>query len=255
MSPKLSRFGLVVALSLAAGQSVMAQRAGNDNQNTPQENQPVKLTGPAAKKADDLIKGYTARIEKEIEQARKEIERLRTELHELIDVRYEMAATIAELRGELAAKGTYSAEPIVYGQAAAQEQNTTQAEGQGPGIRFRRDFLYGLGSALPKDPSPEQRDQLRRLAPRAELKRMVDRLRAEIEETRTEVDQLAYQLLELRSGVPASNQGFGGMGGGMGGMGGGMGPAMRARMAGMGGPWFGSMGMPSGMGGMGGGMR
>jgi chorismate mutase len=259
-------------LSLAAGQSVMAQRAGNDNQNTPQENQPVKLTGPAAKKADDLIKGYTARIEKEIEQARKEIERLRTELHELIDVRSEMAATIAEVRGELAAKGTYSAEPIIV-QAAAQDQNTTQAQGQGPGNRFRRDFLYGLGSALPKDPSPEQRDQLRRLAPRAELKRMVDRLRAEIEETRTEVDQLAYQLLELRSGVPASNQGFvgmgsgmGGMGGGMGGNGGNMGPAMRARMAGMGipyGPWFGTMGMPRGMGGgmggigggMGGGMR
>jgi len=251
MSPKLSRFGLilVVALSLAAGQSVMAQRAGNDNQNTPQENQPVKLTGPAAKKADDLIKGYTARIEKEIEQARKEIERLRTELHELIDVRYEMAATIAELRGELAAKGTYSAEPIVYGQAAAQDQNTTPAQGQVPENRFRRDLFYGLGSALPKDPTPEQRDQLRRLAPRAELKRMVDRLRAEIEETRTEVDQLAYQLLELRSGVPASYQAFGGMGGGMGGMGGGMG--------GMGlpyGPWFGSMGTPSGMGRMGGGM-
>src|SRR5271166_218188 len=69
MSPKLSRFGLglVVALSLAAGQSVKAQPGGNDNQNAPQVNQPVKLTGPAAKKADDLIKGYTARIEKEIE--------------------------------------------------------------------------------------------------------------------------------------------------------------------------------------------
>ena len=67
MSPKLPRFGLVVALSLAAGQSVMAQPGGNDNQNTPQENQPVKLTGPAAKKADDLIKGYSARIEKEID--------------------------------------------------------------------------------------------------------------------------------------------------------------------------------------------
>jgi chorismate mutase len=263
MSRKLSRFGLglVLALSLAAGRSVMAQPPrGNDNQNAPQEIQPVKLTGPAAKKADDLIKGYTARIEKEIEQARKEVERLRTELHELIDVRSEMAATIAEVRGELAAKGTYSAEPIIV--QAAEDQNTTQAQGQGPGNRFRRDLLYGLGSALPKDPSPEQRDQLRRLAPRAELKRMVDRLRAEVEETRTEVDQLAYQLLELRSGVPTSYPRFGGMGGGMGGMGGGMGPAMRARMAGMGGPygpWFGSMGMPNvmggGMGGMGPAMR
>ena len=36
---------------------------------------------------------------------------------------------------------------------------------------------------------------------------MVDRLRAEVEETRTEIDQLAYQLLELRSGVPASRRG------------------------------------------------
>ena len=32
------------------------------------------------------------------------------------------------------------------------------------GITFRRDFFYGLGSALPKEPSPEQLEQLRRLA-------------------------------------------------------------------------------------------
>jgi hypothetical protein len=260
MSPKLSRFGLVVALSLAAGQSAMAQQGGLGNQNAPQVNPPVKLTGPAAKKADDLIKGYTARIEKEIEQSRKEIERLRAELHELIDVRYDIVATIAELRGELAAKGTYSAEPTMNGQAAGQDVNATQ--GQGPGNRVRRDFLYGLGSALPKDPTADERDQLRRLAPRAELKRMVDRLRAEIDETHAEIDQLAYHLLELRSGVPTWNPRFGGMGGGranmgggMGGMGGGMGGMGGGARGGMGGmavpygQWFGTMGMGGGMGG------
>jgi chorismate mutase len=242
MSPKLSRFGLAVALSLAAGQSVMAQPRGIDRRNNPGENPHVQLTGPAAKKADDMIKGYTARIEKEIEQSRQEIGRLRAELHELIDVRSEMAATIAEVRGELAAKGTYSAEPVVYGQEGVQVQNNTKGQGQPPGNRFRRDLFYGLGSALPNDPTPEQRDQLRRLAPRAELKRMVDRLRAEVEDTRTEIDQLAYQLLELRAGVPAPILGFGGgMGGG--GMGGMIAPY---------GPWFGSMGMG---GGMSGGMR
>ena len=110
--------------------------------------------------------------------------------------------------------------------------------------------------ALPKDPTPEQRDQLKRLAPRAELKRMVDRLRKEVEETRGEIDQLAYQLLELRSGVPSSysvfnraGRGMMGMGGGMGGMGGGMNGIAPF------GPWFGSMGTQHGMGGMGGGMR
>ena len=67
---------------------------------------------------------------------------------------------------------------------------------------------------------------------------MIERLRAEVDETRTDVDQLAYKLLELGSGLPTS---FQGMGGGM--MGGGMG-------GGMGGPyrqWFGSMGMQGGM--------
>ena len=77
MSPKLSRFGVVVALSLAAGGLVMAQSGGNANQGAVEDGQPVKPTGPAAKKADDLIRGYTARIEKEIEQGRKEVERLR----------------------------------------------------------------------------------------------------------------------------------------------------------------------------------
>jgi predicted RNase H-like nuclease (RuvC/YqgF family) len=96
------------------------------------------------------------------------------------------------------------------------------------GVGFRRDLFYGLGSALPKEPTPEQREQLRRLAPRADLKRMIERLRAEVEETRTEVDQLAYKLLELRAGVPVSHQGFGGMVVGV--------------------PWFGSIGTQSGMG-------
>jgi len=229
MSPKLSRFGLMLALSLAAGGLVRAQSGGNATQGAAQDGQPVKPTGPAAKKADDLIRGYTARIEKEIEQGRKEVERLRTELHELIDVRYEMAAAIAELHGELAAKGTYSADPVFRGQAATQAKTAAPPQVQGQGMGFRRDLFYGLGSALPKDPSPEQREQLRRLAPRADVKRMIERLRAEVEETRAEVDQLAYKLLELRAGIPFSAQGFGGMGGGMGG--------------GMSVPWFGSMGL------------
>src|SRR5271166_5966184 len=109
MSRKLCRPSLVVALILAGGRLAVAQGFQHETQ------QPVKPTGPSAKKADDLIQGYTARIEKEIEQGRKEIERLRAELHELIDLRYEMVAAISDLRGDLAARGTYSADPVIYG--------------------------------------------------------------------------------------------------------------------------------------------
>ena len=123
MSPKLSGFGLVVVLGLAAGAPVVAQSGGLE-QGAVQDRQPVKPTGPAAKKADDLIRSYTTRIEKEIEQGRKEVDRLRAELHELIDVRYEMAGAIADLHGELASKGTYSADPTIYGQAATQDKRT-----------------------------------------------------------------------------------------------------------------------------------
>ena len=109
---------------------------------------------------------------------------------------------------------------------------------------------------MPKDPTPQEREQIRRLAPRAGLKRMIVKLREEVDETRAEVDQLAYTLLELRSGVPASYRAIigagggigGGMGGGMGGMGGGMGPGMRFEF----GPWFGSIGQQGGYPGMGG---
>ncbi len=227
MLPKLACFGLVVALSLAAGRPVMAQPGARVEQ-------PVKPSGPAARKADDLIRGYTSRIEKEIDQGHKEVQRLRAELHELIDVRYDMAEAISELRGELAANGTYSADPLIHGQPAGdgKKETSPQEQGQAPGVGSRRDLFYGLGSALPKDPSPQQREQLRRLAPRSDLKRMIERLRTEVEETRAEVDQLAYKLLELREGIPASLHGFGG------GMGGGMGD-----------PWFGSIGL-TGMGGM-----
>jgi hypothetical protein len=218
--------GSVFSLSLMIAGNAMSQPVAQD---------PVKPTGPAAKKADDLIRAYTARIEKEIEQGRKEVERLRTELHELIDVRDAMAEAIAGLRGEMATKGTYSGEMFVPVQAAPVRGS---APAPAMAMQYHRDFVYGLGSALPKEPTPEQREQLRRLAPRADLKRMIERLRAEVDETRTEVDQLAYKLLELSAGIPASFHG-GMMGGG------GMGGAY--------GPWFGSLGTP--MGGMGGGMR
>jgi hypothetical protein len=230
MSPRLFRFGLLAALSLAAGQTAMAQLADAVDQKR------VKPSGPAAKKADDLIRGYTSRIEKEIDQGHKEIQRLRTELHELIDIRYEMAEAIAELRGELAASGTYSADPLIHGQPAGQDSKAAapQVQGARQGMASRRDLFYGLGSAMPKDPTPQQREQLRRLAPRSDQKRMIERLRAEVEDTRAEVDQLAYKLLELREGIPASFQGFaGGMGGGWGGMGT---------------PWFGSIGLQPGGG-------
>jgi len=245
MSPKLSRLGLVVALTLAGGELLRAQQGGGEgNQDAAQDAQRVKPTGPAAKKADDLIRGYTARIEREVEQGRKEVDRLRAELHELIDLRHEMTAAIAELHGELASKGTYSDDPIFDARAATQDAKPAP-QGQGQGMVLRRDLFYGLGSALPKDPTPEQREQLRRLAPRTDLNQMLERLRSEVDETRNEVDQLVYKLLELREGVPTWRRRFaamGGMGGGMGGMGGGMG--------GMGGPWFGSMGRPMQGGGM-----
>ena len=176
----------------------MAQGFGNPNETSPQDQQALRPSGPAAKKADDLIQGYTARIEKEIEQGRKEVDRLRAELHELIDLRFEMAAAIADLRGDMAAKGTYTADPIIYGQLAHQDTKTAPAQGQVQGMALRRDLFYGFGSSLPKEPTPQQREQLRRLARRADLKRMIERLRAEVEETRTEVDGLVYKLLELR---------------------------------------------------------
>ncbi len=237
MSPNLVRFGLMVALMLVAGRPVIAQRGGADV-----SEDRVKPTGAAAKKADDLIRSYTARIEKEIDQGRKEAARLRAELHELIDVRQEMIDAIAELRGDLASKGAYSAEGPFYGQAPTQDKKTAPQPGQGMVMPFRRDLFYGLGSALPKDPSPEQREQIRRLAPQADLKRTIERLRLDVDETRTEIDQLAYTLLELRVGIPSSVQIYGGMGGvavpwfgsiemqGQGGMGGGMGGGMRGGM-------------------------
>jgi hypothetical protein len=227
MLPKLSGFGLVVALSLVTEWPVMAQSGGLGGA---RDEQRVKPSGPAATKADELIRGYTARIEKEIEQGHKEVQRLRAELHELIDVRYDMAEAISELRGELASKGTYSSDALTHGQAATQDKKPAPTQPQGPMMSTRRDLFYGLGSALPKDPTPQQREQLRRLAPRSDLKRMIERLRDEVEETRAEVDQLAYKLLELREGIPASFQVFGGMGGGMG-------------MT-----WFGSIGMMQGGG-------
>jgi hypothetical protein len=228
MSSRFALFGSLVAVSFMTSGTLMAQ---------PGAPTPVKPTGPAAKKAEELIKAYTTRIEKEIDQGHKEVERLRAELHALIDVRDAMADAIAELRGELATKGTYSADPVAPAQTA--QKTAAPARPAGMAMHFRNDFVYGLGSALPKDPTQEQREQLRRLAPRADLKRMIARLRTEVDETRADVDQLACKLLELNEGIPSSSQGMGGMMGGFAGNG----------------QWFGSMGTMWMGGGMGGGMR
>jgi hypothetical protein len=224
MSSQICRLGLAIVLSLTVAGRMMAQPVGA-NQGAVKTEPPVKPTGPAAKKADDLIRSYTARIEKEIAHDQKEVERLRGELHELIDVRDDMAKAIAEVRADLASKGNYSADPVVIGQPPAAVYGAPVQPVQA--MTFRRDLVYGLGTALPKDPTPQEREQLRRLAPRADLKRMIERLRAEVEEARAEVDELAYKLLELRAGIPASSQGMG--------------------AGGSTGIWFGSMGTQGGM--------
>ena len=151
MSPRfLPSCFLVLFLVLAPGGTALAQRGAAMNE------QVVRPTGPAAKKADELIRGYTARIEKEIEQEKKELERLRAEQHDLIDLRFAMAEAIAEIRGDLASKGTYSGDPVVYGQVGPQEKNTAAAAAAPrQGIAYSRDLFYGLGSALcRKTPRP-----------------------------------------------------------------------------------------------------
>jgi hypothetical protein len=231
MSSQISHLGLAVILSLTVGGRVMAQFGGGAVQGAVKSEPPVKPTGPAAQKADDLIRSYTARIEKEIALDQKELDRLRAELHELIDVRDDMAKVIAEVRADLAAKGTYGADPVIVVALPPLPATGLTVAPYGPAqtTSSHRDLVYGLGTALPKNPSPQEREQLRRLAPRVELKRMMERLRAQVEETRAEVDELAYKLLELRAGVPASSQGLGG------------------GMGGSTGIWFGSMGTQGGM--------
>jgi hypothetical protein len=223
MSSRNIQFGLAIVLCCTVVGQANAQQAPEP---------PVKPTGPAAKKADDLIRTYTARIENEIVHAQKELDRLRGELHELIDVRDDMAKAIADVRADLAAKGTYGADPAVavaqppYGNPGPALGFSSNPFQPSQAIRSHRDFVYGLGTALPKNPSPQEREQLRRLAPRVDLKRMVERLRAEVEDTRAEVDELAYKLLELRAGIATSPPGMGGNTTGI---------------------WFGSMGTLGGM--------
>ena len=199
MCSRFALFGSVIAVSLMTSGNLVAQ---------PVAPKPVKPSGPAARKAEELIKAYTARIEKEIDQGHKEIDRLRAELHELIDVRDAMADAIADLRGELATKGTFSADSVVP--APAPQKAAAQVQPFGMVMPSHRDFVYALGTSLAKEPTQEQREQLRRLAPRADVKRMIERLRTEVDEARAEIDQLGVKLLELSAGVPTSVRGLGG---------------------------------------------
>ena len=62
MSPRSLPSCFLGLLVLAPGGTVLAQPSA------PMNEEAVKPTGPASKKADELIRGYTARIEKEIDQ-------------------------------------------------------------------------------------------------------------------------------------------------------------------------------------------
>ncbi len=227
MSSTPARIGYAgILISLVMVGSVLAQAGPIWTRTAPGTPQSTRPDGPAARKAEDLLNAYTARIEKEIAEGRKEVDRLRAELHELVDLRYAMSVAIADLKGELATKGVYSsnAPPVNV------QPSPRMSPGAPQGAVIHRDLVYGIGSALPKNPTPEQREQLRRLAPRTDLKRMIERLRAEVDETRAEVDELVYNLLELQAGMPATVMGWGGMGGG-----------------GQSFEWFGSLGSSGGM--------
>jgi hypothetical protein len=117
------------------------------------EERRVKPSGPAAAKAADLLQRYTVRIEKEVEQERREVGRLRAELHELIDIRYDMANAITELRSDLAAKGRYSVDGAILGQARAGQKDGCAAGSRArSGVASR--FVLWLGQCSAERPNP-----------------------------------------------------------------------------------------------------
>ena len=60
MSPTLSRLALAAALTLTSVGLLRAQSGGGFGADPAPDAKPVKPTGPAAKKADDLIRSYSA---------------------------------------------------------------------------------------------------------------------------------------------------------------------------------------------------
>jgi hypothetical protein len=108
MKPRLSACLALAMLALGAfavSSRIMAQEGQSSRNPAQKEGQPSagddkKQTSASSEEVDQALKAYEERMGRNLDQCRKEVDQMKKELHELIDLRVQMATSLAELRGK-----------------------------------------------------------------------------------------------------------------------------------------------------------
>jgi hypothetical protein len=170
---------VVVSASVMVSQSVLAQ-AGQPPQGQRSQDDQNRQRGQFSEQIDKALQSYEERMDRNLEQCRKELDQMKKELHELIDMRINLAMSLAELRakmhlhGQGATAGGPGAAYVSRGYAGV------DGGGRGQGLQGN-DGKHGHSSELA-----------------GELQQLHNQLRAEVDQQQNQIAQLAAQLRTLR---------------------------------------------------------
>ncbi len=200
MSPRLCACLVVVAFvlgSLASVSSKVLAQAGQPSQHqqtsAPERNRPGSQF---SQEIDKALQAYEQHMGGNVEECRKELDRMKKELHELIDLRIQMAISLAELRDKVQPQGPGPGIPGGFPPGYYTTRGYTGVSG-GPS---------GGGGQAQRSPGENQR-QGRTSTLASELLQLHNQLRNEVDQEKNQLAQLAGQLRALEQQEPAKGQG------------------------------------------------
>ena len=170
---------LVVGASILASTHVLAQGGP-----PAQKSEAGRHNAQLSAEIDKALEAYESRSGHNLDQCRKEMEALKKELHELIDLRINMALSLAEIRAKAASATGASAGGIPVHPQAKPYAGTNYPGGSAGGSPYAR---------------PGSRPQSSSSILGNELQQLHAQLRAEVDQQQNQVSQLVAQLRALQS--------------------------------------------------------
>jgi len=180
---KLRLFACVALAMVVTGASALSPRMalaqrgpGSTGQ---QSDQDRGRSGDQSADIDKALKAYEERMDRNLDKCRQEMDQMKKELHELIDMRINMAMSLAELRARNSMPGGSGVSMASYRQAT---QGSQGSQGRGEGGSDR--------SGLAR-----------------ELQQVHNQLRSEIDQQHNQIEQIASQLRGMKEQGQHPNQG------------------------------------------------
>jgi hypothetical protein len=169
---RLRLFACVAMATIVVGASASASRRALAQGERPgqgqQSEQGKERSSEYALDIDRTLKSYDERMGRNLDRCRQDLDQMKKELHELIDLRLEMAMTLAELRARGPMPGTGIGGP--GGAEASRREAREGSEGRG-------EANAGLAQ---------------------ELQQIHNQIRAEVEQQQNQVAQLVGQLRRMK---------------------------------------------------------